>query len=101
MVVGDRARERAPAQRLPQIVALVAFDEAAADDAALGAEEGLVGRAGHEVGALGERLLEVRPDESEHVRHVVEDDGVDALLGEERPDLGDRLAVKHHARARR
>ena len=67
------------AQRLPELVALLGLDEAAADDAALRAEEGLVGRAGDEVGALGERLLEVRADEAEHVRHVVEDDGVDAV----------------------
>ena len=33
-----------------------------------------------QVGALGEGLLEVRPEQAEHVGHVVKDDGVDALL---------------------
>ncbi len=56
-----------------------------------------MGRAGDEVGALGEGLLEVRAEQAEHVGRVVEDDGVDALLGEEPPDLGDRLAMQHHA----
>ena len=97
MVVGDRAGERPAAQRLPKVVALVVLDEPAADHAALRAEEGLVGGAAHQVGAFGERLLEVRPEKAEHVGCVVEDDGVDALLGEETPDLGDRLAMQHHA----
>ena len=69
------------------------------DDAALGAEERLVGRAGDDVGALDERLLEVRTDQAEHVRHVVHEHGGDARRVQELAHLVDGLGVEHHALA--
>ena len=99
VVVAHRAREGAALDGLPEVVLLLRLLPAPADDAALRAEERLVRRPGDEVGALAERLLEVRPDEAEHVRHVVHEHGVDAGVVEEGPDLVHRLRVQHHALA--
>ena len=55
--------------------------------------------AGHQVRALRERLLEMGPDQPQHVGHVVHDHGVETLLVQETADLGHRLLVQHHALA--
>ena len=99
VVVAHRAGEGAPLDGLPEVPLLFRLLPAPADEAALGAEERLVGRARHEVGALVERLLEMRPDEAEDVRHVVHEHGVDADGVEEGADFVDRLGVQHHALA--
>ena len=58
-----------------------------------------MGRAGHDLRALLEGFLEMRPDQAEHVRHIVHDGGLYPLLIHEFADLRDRLSAEHHALA--
>jgi len=99
VMVRHRPGEGAPLDRLPELPALLGLAPVAGDDAALGPEERLVGRSGDDVGALGEGLLEVGPDETEDVRHVVHQHRPAAGLVEEAPHLGHRLGMEDHALA--
>ena len=99
MVVRDAAREGTRFDGLPQAPLEVLGLPVHADDAALRAEEGLVGRARDNLCALFKRLLEMIADEAEHMRHVVHDGGLDALLVDKLADLGDRLFIKDHGLA--
>ena len=99
MVVRDAAREGARFDGLPEAPLEVLGLPVHADDTALRAEEGLVGRAGDDLCALFKRLLEMIADEAEHMRHIVHDGGIDALLVDKLADLGDRLFVKDHGLA--
>ena len=99
VVVRDTARERAALNGLPQapleVLALIIH----ADDAALRAEEGLVRRAGDDLRALLEGVLEVIADKAQHMGHIVHDRRGDVLRIDKGADLCDRLAVQDHALA--
>ena len=99
VVVGHAPREGPALNGLPQAVFQVLLLVVDADNAPLGAEEGLVGGPGDDLRSLLEGLLEVVADESQHVGHVVHDGGGDLLGIHKLPDGRHGLPVEHHALA--
>ena len=99
VVVGDAAGEGTGLDGLPQAILQVFLLVVDADDAALGAEEGLVGGAGDDLSAFLEGVLEVVAHQTQHVSHVVHDGGVDVLFIHELADFRHRFLVQHHALA--
>ena len=99
MVVGDAAGEGAGLNGLPEAVLQLVFLIIHRHDAALGAEEGLMGGAGDDLGALLKGILEVVAGDAQDVGHVVHDGGGDLLLVHIFPDLRHGLLVDHHALA--
>src|SRR3990170_1782354 len=99
VVVGERPGKRPVANPHPEVVAVLVGLVAAAHHATLCAEVRLVGRPRHEVGPLLKRPLEMRPDETQHMGHVVHHHRRDLLGVEVLPDLGDRLFVEDQALA--
>ena len=96
VMIAHRARERARLDGLPEVIFQLVLFVVDRDHAALRAKEGFMRRAGDNLRALLKRLLEMRPDETQHMRHVVHDGGVDLLLVHKRADLADRLFMQHH-----
>ena len=99
VVVGYAAGEGAALDGLPQAVFQVLLLIVDADDAALGAEEGLVGGAGDDLRALLEGVLEVVADEAQHMGHIVHNGGGNLLLVHKAADLGHRLLMQNHGLA--
>ncbi len=98
MVVAGRAREGPAPDVLPERPEGGFLRDVAGDEAALGAEEGLVGAARDDVRALGERRLEGAV-EAEDVGHVVHDDRAFRPAPDDVGHELDRLAVEEHALA--
>ena len=99
VVVGDAAGEGTGFDGFPQAVLQVFFLVVDADDAPLGAEEGLMGGACDDLSALLEGILEVVAHQTQHMSHVVHDGGVDVLFVHKFPNFRHRLLVQHHALA--
>ena len=64
---------------------------------ALGTEKGFVGRTGHQVGALGKRLLKAGTYQTQYMGHVVHDDGGKSHLVNELADGRHRFLMQDHA----
>ncbi|MPM86000.1 hypothetical protein SDC9_133083 [bioreactor metagenome] len=96
MVVAHRARERARLNRLPEVVFQLVLLVVDRNHAALRAKERLVRGAGDDLRAFLKRHLEVRADETQHMRHVVHDRGGNLLLVHKRTDLAHGLFMQHH-----
>ena len=96
MMVGHAAREYTTLNSLPQLVFEFILFPVHRDDAALRAEEGLVGRTGHNFRSFRERILEGRPYNAQHMSHIVHNGGIDALLVHKLTDGRHRLLMQHH-----
>ena len=98
VVVRGRSGEGAGLDVEPEVAKRRPLGEVAGDDAALGAEERLVGASGDDVGALGERFLESAV-ETKDMGHVEHDH---RLLRPVLDDVGDELdgfLINEHALA--
>ena len=99
VMVGYAAGECAGLDGLPQAVLQLVLFVVYADNAALRAEEGLMGGTGDDLCALFKGFLEGIANETQYVSHVVHDGGGDVLLVHKLAYGGNRLFVQYHALA--
>ena len=71
MVITETARKRAALDRFPEIVLLIHLRVICRHDAALRSKKRFVCGSGDDIGTFLKRLLKMRANQSQHMRHVI------------------------------